>query len=107
MADSATDNDEVVYAKAKDAAYTLDMEYRKAVQAEDWDTANALKPSVNEAYAKVSDARTALIITPGIQASDADVQKMEEIEAEINAAANTQQLVGGAVKLVQFLTTLT
>ena len=102
MSDSSIDNDAVVYTDAKEAASALDLQYRRAVRKEEWNKADALKPSVDEAYAEVSRARIKLL-EPGTIASDSDLADMRKIRADIEAAAETQVMIQGAAALVGFL----
>lgn len=96
------DNDLIMLENAKDAAFTLDKAYRRAVRKGDMNTAMKLQPKVNEAYTAISHARMKLL-EAGVLATDADVAEMRRLKAEIDDAAETQQMIEGAVKVIGFV----
>jgi hypothetical protein len=96
------DNDEMVLEDAKEAAFTLDKMYRRAVIDCDLDLIIELKPKVDEAFDRYSQARLNLL-EEGVVATDADVVEMHRIRAEIDQAATTQALVLGAVRFITFI----
>jgi len=96
------DNDEIVLEDAKEAAFTLDKAYRRAVNDADLDRMNALKPEVDRAYDRYSQARLNLL-QAGVLATDEDVGEMRRIRGEIDQAATIQALVQGAIRFVGFL----
>jgi hypothetical protein len=98
-----TDNDEIVLEDAKEAAFALDKAYRRAVLNADLDTMMELKPQVDRAYDRYSQARLKLL-TEGVIATDRDVTEMRRIRAEIDQAATTQTLIEGAIRFVAFIT---
>jgi len=93
------DNDAIVLEDARDAAFILDKAYRRAVRERDLNKMRDIKPHVDDAYDKVSQARLKLL-EQGVLATDEDVADMRRIKAEIDEAASTQQLIQGAIKLV-------
>jgi hypothetical protein len=97
------DNDEIVLEDAKEAAFTLDKEYRRAVLNADLDTMMKLKPQVDRAYDRYSQARLNLL-KQGVLATDDDITQMRRIRAEIDQAATTQTLIEGAIQFVAFIT---
>ena len=96
------DNDLVVLEEAKDAAFALDKAYRRAVREGDMDTAIELQPKVNDAYTTLSSARLNLL-DAGVIATDADVAEMRRIKSEIDNAADKQQMIEGAIRIIGFL----
>lgn len=96
------DNDEIVLGDAKEAAFTLDKAYRRAVITADLDKVTALKPKVDQAYDQYSKARLNLL-QAGVLATDDDVAEMKRIRAEIDQAATTQTLIEGAIKFAAFI----
>ena len=93
------DNDVIVLEDARDAVFTLEKAYRKAVNNDDLDTMDEIEPKLSEAEDKLAQARLNLL-QAGQLTSDEDVAEMRRIRAEIDQAADTQQLIAGAVKLV-------
>jgi len=96
------DNDEIVLEDASEAAFILDKAYRRAVLKADLDALTELKPKVDAAYDRVSQARLNLL-KDGVLATDDDVGEMRRIRAEIDQAATTQTLIEGAIKLAIFI----
>ena len=96
------DNDASVLEDAKEAAFALDKAYRRAVLTADLDTMRQLKPQVDGAYERYSQARLNLL-KEGVLATDADVTEMRRIRAQIDQAATTQTLIEGAIKFVGFI----
>lgn len=96
------DNDEIILEDAKDAAFTLDKALRRSIINYDLDTVMELRPKVDDAYDKYSQARLKLL-EEGVLATDDDVAEMCRIRAEIDQAANTQALIEGAIKFAAFL----
>ena len=97
-----TDNDLMVLEDARDAAFTLDKAYRRAVRGSDTAAMRKLRPEVNKAYSAVGRARRKLL-EAGVLATGADVTRMRRLKAEIDHAADTRQLINGAAKIVKFL----
>lgn len=93
------DNDVMVLEDARDAVFTLEKAYRKAVINDDLDTMMEIEPHLSQAEDRLSLARLNLL-KAGQLTTDADVTEMRRIRAEIDQAADTQQLILGAVKLV-------
>ncbi len=93
------DNDIIVLEHAREASFALDKAYRRAVDEADLDRIAELKPSVDQAYDKLSQARLNLL-KEGVLADEEDVAALQRIRAEIEEAANTQQMIQGAAKLV-------
>lgn len=98
------DNDEIVLEDAKEAAFALDKAYRRAVLNADLDLIAQLKPRVDEAYDRYSQARLNLI-KEGVVTTDEDVSEMRRIRAEIDQAAATQELIDGAIRFAAFIVT--
>lgn len=96
------DNDAIVLEDAKDAAFRLDVAYRKAIYRNDTDAILELKLQVDAAYDRYSLARLKLL-EEGMIATDQDVIEMRRLKAEIDAAADTQALVEGAIRFAGFL----
>jgi len=96
------DNDEIVLEDAKEAAFSLDKAYRRAIQRRDLDSMVKLKPQVDEAYDRYSQGRLNLM-KEGVLATDGDIAEMRRIRAEIEQAATTQSTIQGAVKFVAFI----
>ena len=96
------DTDLDVLEEAKDAAFALDKAYRRAVREGDMDTAMELRPKVNDAYTVLSRARMKLL-EAGVLTTDEDVAEMRRIKSEIDEAADTQQTIEGAVRIIGFL----
>lgn len=93
------DNDLILLEDARDAVFALEKSYRKAVINDDLDAMMELQEPLTDAENNLSRARLKLL-QAGQLTSDADVTEMRRIRAEIDQAADTQQLVEGAVKLV-------
>lgn len=93
------DTDLIVLEDAEESAFMLDKAYRKAIMQRKYSVARKLKPKVASAYNAYSEARLTLL-EEGIITSKEDVIEMRLIKAEIDDAANTQQMVIGAVKLI-------
>jgi hypothetical protein len=96
------DNDEIVLEDAKEAAFTLDKAYRRAVLNADFDKMTELKPQVDDAYDNYSLARLKLIEKETLT-TDADVSEMCRIRAEIDQAATTQAIVAGGIAFVKLI----
>ena len=96
------DNDEIVLEDAKEAAFSLDKAYRRAMLDADLDRMSELKPRVDDAYDQYSRARLNLL-KEGVLATDNDVADMRRIRADIDQAATTQALVKGAIKFFGFI----
>lgn len=96
------DNDAIVLEDAKDAAFALDKALRRAVRELDLAKVEELKPEVGKAFDTLSQARLRLL-QEGMIATDSDVAEMRKIRAELEDAAQTQQVIQGAVKLVGLL----
>ncbi|MBL29238.1 MAG: hypothetical protein CMM50_17040 [Rhodospirillaceae bacterium] len=96
------DTDLLILEDASDAAFTLDKAYRKAVLANDLDTMVELKPQVDAVYDTYSLMRLKLL-EEGVVTTAADVAEMRRLKGEIDQAAETQQLVAGAIALISFL----
>lgn len=96
------DNDALVLEDANDAAFMLAKAYRKALNNNDLDAMASLKPQVDAAFDAYSNARLRLL-QEGVLATDADVAAMRRIKGDIDQAANTQQLLAGAVQLIGLL----
>jgi hypothetical protein len=96
------DNDEIVLEDAQEAAFLLDKAYRRAMLDADLDRVTMLKPQVDEAYDRYSQARLNLM-KEGVLATDGDVAEMRRIRAEIDQAAATQSMIEGAVKFATFI----
>lgn len=98
------DTDLIVLDDAREAAFSLDKKYRRAVRDGDIDAVMELKPHVEGAYDKLSSARLKLLES-GVITTEADVTEMRMVKAEIDEAAATQQIVVGAAKLIAKLAT--
>lgn len=96
------DNDEIILQDAKEAAFTIDKEYRRAIANADLDKMEELKPKVDEAFDGYSAARLNLI-KEGTLATDEDILELRRIRAEIDQAATTQSLIVGAVQFIAFI----
>ena len=96
------DNDEIILEDAKEAAFSLDKAYRRAILDADLDRMADMKPRVEEAYDLYSQARLNLL-QEGVLATDEDVANMRQIRAEIDQAATTQTLIQGAIKFAGFI----
>ena len=96
------DNDEIVLEDAKEAAFALDKAYRRAILNADLDTMMKLKPQVDAAYDRYSQARLNLL-QEGVLATDEDVAEMRRLRAEIDQAATTQTLIEGAIRFAAFI----
>lgn len=96
------DNDEIVLEDAKETAFALDKAYRRAILDADLDRMTELKPKVDEAYDRYSQARLKLL-EQGVLATKEDISEMRLIRAEIDQAATTQALVVGAIKFAAFI----
>ena len=96
------DNDEIVLEDAKEAAFSLDKAYRRAMLDADLDRMTELKPRVEDAFDGYSQARLNLLLE-GVLANDEDITQMRQIRADIDQAATTQALVEGAIKFVGFI----
>lgn len=96
------DNDEIVLEDAMEAAFALGKEYRRAWRNADLDRMEKLKPLVDEAYDRYSQARLNLL-AEGVLATDADVAEMRRIRAEIDQAATIQTLIEGAIRFAAFI----
>ena len=97
------DNDLILLEEAKDAAFALDKAYRRAVRGGDMDAAMELRPKLNRVHSAFSGARMNLL-DKGLLATDDDVAEMRRIKSEIDDAAERQQLITGALKIIGFLT---
>lgn len=96
------DNDVIVLEDAKDAAFAMEKEYRKALLKGELATATEIKQRLEEVFDNYSLARLNLL-KEGMLATEADVAEMRRIKAEIDLAADKQQLIEGAVRFVGFL----
>jgi len=96
------DNDQSVLEEAKEAAFSLDKAYRRAVREADLNKMTKLKPKINKAFDEYSQARLKLL-EQGVLATDEDLDEMRRIRAEIDEAATTQALVEGAIKFAAFI----
>ena len=96
------DNDQTILESAKEAAFALDKTYRRAILDADLDTAVQLKPKVDDAFDRYSQARLNLL-KEGMLATDDDIVEMGRIRAEIDQASSTQALIKGAVRFAGFI----
>lgn len=96
------DNDLIILEDAKDTLFTLEKEFRKALNRADLDAAMEIKPKLEAAGDACSQARLNLL-KEGVLATDEDVAEMRRIKAEVDQAANTQQLVEGGIKFAAFI----
>lgn len=96
------DNDVIVLEDAKDAAFTLEKEYRRALLKGDLAAATEIKLRLEEVFDNYSRARLNLL-KEGMIATEADVAEMRRIKAEIDLAADKQQLIEGAIRFAGFL----
>lgn len=96
------DNDQMVLEDAKEAAFTLDKAYRRAILDADLDAADKLKPQVDTAHDGYSQARLNLL-KEGVLATDEDVLEMRRIRGEIEQAAKIQTMVEGAIRFAAFI----
>ena len=96
------DNDEIVLEDAKEAAFILDKEFRRAVLNADLDRMADLQPQVEQTNEQLSLARLRLL-QEGVLATDEDVAEMRRIRADIDQAATTQALIAGAIRFVAFI----
>jgi len=91
------DNDEIVLENAKEAAFSLDKAYRRAMLDADLDRMSELKPRVDDAYDQYSRARLNLL-KEGVLATDNDVADMRRIRADIDQAATAVSQLTNVVK---------
>lgn len=96
------DNDMMVLEDAQDALFTLTKAYRKAMNDNNLNDMATLKPQVDAASDAYSDARLKLL-EAGVLATADDMAEMRRVKGEIDAAANTQQIIQGAIQLVGLL----
>ena len=99
-----SDTDQIILDEAKESVFILDKAYRKAIRNGDIDTVMELKPKVEEAYDNYSSARLKLL-EEGVVTTEEDVKQMRLIRSEIDEAANTQELLVAAIKLISRLKT--
>jgi ATP/maltotriose-dependent transcriptional regulator MalT len=93
------DNDLILLEDARDAVFALEKAYRKAVINDDLDAMMEIEEPLAEAENNLSQARLKLL-QAGQLTSNADVAEMRRICGEMDQAADTQQLIEGAAKLV-------
>ena len=96
------DNDLMVLEDARDVVFSLEREYRRAVNDANLARMTELSPQLDAAEDRLSAIRLNFL-KQGQIASDADVAEMRRIKGEIDQAADTQQLVAGAIKFVGFI----
>ena len=96
------DKDKSILEEAKEAVFSLDKAYRRAVREADLNKMAELKPEIDKAFDKYSQARLKLLES-GVLATDNDLAELRRIRAEIDQAATTQSLVLGAVKFTTFI----
>jgi hypothetical protein len=96
------DNDEMVLEDAGAVVFTLEKALRRAVRNGDPGALRAIKPQHKKALQGLARARMKLIEGEQI-ATDADVAEMRRIKGEIDQAADSQQLVEGAIKFAGFI----
>lgn len=92
------DNDSVILREAGACVSAIDLRYRAA----DINGKVALKPERDRAFETYSRARLNLL-ADGVLASATDVEDMAAIRRAIDEAADTQQLLIAAGRLVGFL----
>lgn len=97
------DQDEIILEDAKEAAFSLDKRLRRAVlRGAPLSERRELKRQAEAAFKAYSKARLKLL-QEGTLASNTDVGQMRRIRAEIDQAADTQQIARGVLRLVQLL----
>ncbi|MEO3430657.1 hypothetical protein AAFN88_17520 [Pelagibius sp. CAU 1746] len=96
------DNDIIVLEDAKDALFLLEKEFRRALVKRDLNAATAIKKDLDAAVDALGRARLKLL-EEGVLATDDDVAEMRRIKAEMDQAADRQQLLEGAVKFAAFI----
>ncbi len=92
-----SDNDSIVLKDLGETATLIDMKYRLATPVD----RIAMKKERDEALAAYGEARDKLL-ADGVICTDEDIVKMRKIKAEIEEAAQAQQIIMGIVKLAKF-----
>jgi hypothetical protein len=92
------DNDDQLLENARKAAQKVDIRYKAA----NLDGKVMLKSSRDKLFSAYAAARIDLL-EDGVIANDEDVQKMKELQAEIDQAATNQLLAEAALKAARFL----
>lgn len=98
-----TENDMQLLKDAQDAVFTLSKAYKTAFNNSDLDTMGQLKPKLDAAVDALNKAREKLI-ADDVDVTADDVAEMQRIKSAIDRAAQTQELIQGAVQLVGLLT---
>ena len=93
------DDDDLALVEAAEQA--LDSLYEQYFAASSKDQA-LLRPQIEAAAHGILKARL-LLLAPGTIAAASDVTEAQRIKTEIDAAASTQELVLGVVKLISLL----
>jgi adenylosuccinate synthase len=96
------DNDVIVLEDARDAVFTLEKEFRRALRNGDLAAASEIRERLEEAVEVFSKARLKLL-EAGVMATDDDMAEMRRIKGEIDQAADRQQLIAGAIRFAGFL----
>lgn len=92
------DNDSIVLADLGETVTMIDVKYRLANPADRID----MKEDRDNAIAEYGVARDKLL-ADGVICSDMHIAQMRKIKAEIEHAAQNQEIILGIVKLVKFL----
>ena len=96
------DNDVIVLEDIKEIVFALDKAYRRAVNASNITDMIELKPKVEAAFDNYSKARLKLF-ADGVIATDQDVIELGNIRADIDQAADTQELIVSAIRFIAFV----
>jgi hypothetical protein len=94
----AQDTDVIVLRDAANAVIEIDVRYREG----DANTQRELQEPRDRAFAAFSLARLNLV-KAGVITTNADVNSMRAIKAQIDQAAATQVLLTAVVRLISFL----
>ena len=93
-----SDNDSIVLKDLGETVTMIDVKYRLANPADRID----MKEERDKALAEYGVARDRLL-AEGVICTDEHIVEMRKIKAEIEQAAQTQQMIQGIVSLVKFL----
>ena len=93
-----SDNDSIVLRDLGETVTMIDVKYRLASPADRID----MKEERDKALAQYGAARDQLL-AEGVICADEHIAEMRKIKAEIEQAAQTQQIIQGMVRLVKFL----
>jgi hypothetical protein len=102
MSTTLNDPDATILAEAGSSTIAIGRALRLAINRNDYEAIGRLSPEYDRVTSAYSSAQLRLI-APGMLSVPADVTALREIRSRIDSAANTEDMIRGALQLVGFL----